>query len=1004
MAHKSVWLLSASLVALAVPAQAQVTDTDQGAAQPSEATPTEAAAVDDQADAKPDEIIITAQGRRQILQDVPLAVTAVGGQQMRNSGASDIRQLNQLAPSLLVSSTGTEANGSARIRGIGTVGDNPGLESSVAVFIDGVYRSRSGIGLTELGEIDRVEVLRGPQGTLFGRNASAGLIHVITKRPSFDLGGYAELSYGNYNAIRAAGAITGPISEQIAFRLDAVYARRDGFYDVVNAASGTEKHVNDRNRLMTRGQLLFEPNSDLTIRLIGDYTTRKESCCAATYTGLLETFDPTPGVPGDFAVRAPGAGGSPDGNRIVDVLTSLGGTFPSRGDPFKRDISLTPGTTYKGKTTDWGLSMQADWDVTDNAQLTSITAYRGYKATAPSDTDYTNVDILRRDDDGDAFRRFRTFTQEVRLQGSALSDRLDWLVGGYFASEKLHVRDNLRFGSQYGAFASCRLVATINPNPALRNPAAPGCLSATGIATLGGAFGAAAPIFIAGLNRLSTVNNVGDSNANFFQDSTNWAIFTHNIFKITDDLSLTIGARYTHEKKDFNADFNNTNTACPIQQAFFAPFLTGGATPLPASLQALAAGVVNLTCQGNSSSALNTLDLSDSRKEHQWTGTGVLSYKLNRGLLAYGSYSRGYKAGGFNLDRSALGQPIYSPTDPRQFGGRGPGFNTANLQFDPEIVKAWELGVKWTRPTHSLNVALFRESFSNFQLNTFNGSVFLVQNINGCSEDLGTTDSDPSNATGACSADNVTSGVISTGIEVEGALYPSRILQITAGLTYANTRYRHDLIGRDTGTPLDSALFLLPGDNLSNAPKWVGTASMSLTPPIGNSGLTGLLYVDARVTGPYNTGSDLFPEKEQAGYTVVNARVGIRGRDDRWALEFWAQNLFDRDYAQVAFNTPFQGSNSVAHVINFGSPSFATANQLFSAFLAEPRTYGVTLRARFAPRRAEPAPEVAPPAPPPPPPPPATQTCADGSVILATDACPAPPPPPPPPAPEPERG
>ena len=101
----------------------------------------------------------------------------------RIRGATDIRQLNQLAPSLLVSSTGTEANGSARIRGIGTVGDNPGLESSVAVFIDGVYRSRSGIGLNELGEIERIEVLRGPQGTLFGRNASAGLIHVITRRP-----------------------------------------------------------------------------------------------------------------------------------------------------------------------------------------------------------------------------------------------------------------------------------------------------------------------------------------------------------------------------------------------------------------------------------------------------------------------------------------------------------------------------------------------------------------------------------------------------------------------------------------------------------------------------------------------------------------------------------------------------------------------------------------------------------------------------------------------------
>src|SRR6185436_10738312 len=145
------------------------------------------------------DIVITAQGRRQLLQDVPLAVQAVGGAALQNSGANDIRQLNQLAPSLLVSSTSTEANGSARIRGIGTVGDNPGLESSVAVFIDGVYRSRSGIGLNELGEIDRVEVLRGPQGTLFGRNASAGILHIFSKKPSFTLGGYGEATIGNYD-------------------------------------------------------------------------------------------------------------------------------------------------------------------------------------------------------------------------------------------------------------------------------------------------------------------------------------------------------------------------------------------------------------------------------------------------------------------------------------------------------------------------------------------------------------------------------------------------------------------------------------------------------------------------------------------------------------------------------------------------------------------------------------------------------------------------------------
>ena len=204
--RKSVWLLSAALFTVASPAIGQTPPPAPDPNRPPPASPTEQAAVEPgaqaAADAQPGDIIITAQGRRQILQDVPIAVTAVGAEEMKNSGATDIRQLNQLAPSLLVSSTGTEANGSARIRGIGTVGDNPGLESSVAVFIDGVYRSRSGIGLNELGEIDRVEVLRGPQGTLFGRNASAGLINIISKRPSFTPEVYGEGTFGNYDLRR----------------------------------------------------------------------------------------------------------------------------------------------------------------------------------------------------------------------------------------------------------------------------------------------------------------------------------------------------------------------------------------------------------------------------------------------------------------------------------------------------------------------------------------------------------------------------------------------------------------------------------------------------------------------------------------------------------------------------------------------------------------------------------------------------------------------------------
>src|SRR3569833_2093726 len=256
---KSVWLLSAGILGLAAaPAYAQDNTTPTGQTSPTQQagqvggnqpSPTD----DEDASA----IVITAQQRPQVLQDVPIAVSAVSAQSLQNSGATDIRQLNQLAPSLLVSSTGTEASGSARIRGIGTVGDNPGLESSVAVFIDGVYRSRTGVGLNELGELERVEVLRGPQGTLFGRNASAGLINIISKKPNLNnMEGFVEGTYGNYNQWRLAGGITGPIGKGgLGFRLDGVWTQRDGFLKVINAAGGTEGRVNDRDRYFVRGQL-----------------------------------------------------------------------------------------------------------------------------------------------------------------------------------------------------------------------------------------------------------------------------------------------------------------------------------------------------------------------------------------------------------------------------------------------------------------------------------------------------------------------------------------------------------------------------------------------------------------------------------------------------------------------------------------------------------------------------------------------------------------------------
>jgi outer membrane receptor protein involved in Fe transport len=903
--------------------------------------PTAAYAQDSQDTAEEPEsgnvIIVTAQGRSQALAEVPVAISAINAETLLNSGANDIRQLNQVAPSLFVSSTGSEANGSARIRGIGTVGDNPGLESSVPVFIDGVYRSRSGIGLNELGEIDRIEVQRGPQGTLGGRNSSAGLISIYSKKPEFDFGGTGELTYGNFNFLRVGGSVTGPITENLAARVDGIYVGRDGFYN--DPTNNTD--INDRNRYFVRGQLLFEPTADISIRLIADYTYRDEKCCAATYVdGSVN-----PSIGNLNNPSTPLAPLSPTGNNIINVLRDLGQNLGAFNQGYDRTVSVTPGRSFAGVTKDYGFSGQLDWDL-GGAKLTSITAYREYRAGQGSDTDYGTVDILYRAPSDDAYRQFHTFTQEVRLQGEAFGGTLDWLVGGFFANEKLTVRDNLRFGNQYGRFANCRIISG-GGLAGLYSPNSPLCVApGVGPATLAAATGASGADIVAGFTALDSLNDLGTTNDRYFQNGTNWALFTHNIVNITDRLALTLGLRYTNDEKDFNATFGNDNTVCTTVQGR----LTDDLTSPNATARALAGALIGLSCQGNSTAELNGVSINDRRTEDEWTGTAILSYKASDDLLLYASFARGYKAGGFNLDRSALKGPIFvvgdAPTSTFAAAG-GAQALVRNLQFDPELVDSYEIGAKYATGPFSISTAIFRSDFTNFQLNTFNGTVFLVQNINGCGGDLAggsAADTDTSAATGRCAPGDVGFGVRTQGVEIEAQLNPADNFNVAAGLTYAATKYQDDLVGNAAGAPLDPALRKLPGDNLSNAPEYVVTGSMTWTPEIGSSGLTGLAYIDGRLMSDFNTGSDLFPQKEQDGFLLVNARVGIRGPDLKWSLEFWGQNIFDKDIAQVAFNSPFQAGTTSAPFID---PQFPGGRQIFSQFLAEPRTYGATLRFNF---------------------------------------------------------
>jgi outer membrane receptor protein involved in Fe transport len=989
MIRKSMWLLSAGLCILSAPAMAQSTDqsstdTDKGSAEPTQGATAEAAAVQDQArEQQPidtGDIVITATRRNEALSDVPLAVSAVTADTLQNSGASDIRQLQQVSPSLFVSSTTSEgAAAVARIRGIGTVGDNPGLEGSVAVYIDGVYRSRTSVGLTELGPLDRIEVLRGPQGTLFGRNASAGVISVITAKPQFHTFVSGAASIGNYDMRRLEASVNAPLGSTVAARLDGVWMKRDGF--VKEVLSGRD--LNDRDRWLLRGQLLFQPSDNLSVRLIGDYSRRDEECCVGVR------------LPAHNYVA--GVGETP--SSVAALLTSLGAVL--NDDPWDREVALTPGRSFRSDVKDWGLSGEVVYDF-GGAELTSLTAYRTNKYVGGQDADFTNVDIIVRPDDGGFANTFKTFTQEVRLQGSALGDRLDWLVGGFYADEKLTRRDDISYGADADLYFR-GVVRGLNPAFAafpgfnFLNPFAQGFVLNQLMTNpqLSSVPPLAYPLIVnavAGQVVSTPLANTGTRDV-WHQDGKNYALFTHNIFKITDQLSLTLGARYTVDKKKVAANLTSTSTCAAylgniarLQQLAAAaaadPTGNGGLNPVIAALASGFATAVLTPIRSAPCGILNSINGEfggASNTERKWSGTAVLSYKPTPNLLTYASYSRGYKGGGYNLDRSGL-----------TFGA----VDLQKLRFKPELVDAYELGAKWNGRGFDVNVALFDEEFKNFQLNTFNGVIFVVENINSCSESLGGADRDSSAAQVACGG-KIRPGVRSRGVEIETFFRPMRDVSGSLGATIANTRYRDNLVGAD-GNALTPTLFQLPGRRVSNAPRFTMTGSLGWTPPIGGSGMRALFYVDGRHQSQFNSGSDLDLEKVEDGYTIINARVGVRGRDDRWSVELWAQNLFNEKYKQVAFDAPLQGSCTRRGAdLGFCSPVANVATQLYGAFLGDPRTIGATLRFKWAPEERM----AAPPPPPLLPPPPAMETCADGSMVAAGSACPVPPPPPPPPPP-----
>jgi iron complex outermembrane receptor protein len=767
-----------------------------------------------------DELVVTAQKREQNLQDVPIVVTAVNAQQLRDAGVRDIKDLTILTPGLMVTTTSSNTSTTARIRGIGTVGDNVGLESSVGIVIDGVYRPRNGVAFTDLGDLERIEVLKGPQGTLFGKNTSAGVINIITRRPAFQLGANSEVTVGNFNTVGGSLSLTGPLySDKVAGRIYLAGRSRRGFYE---NAGASPHDTNDVNFYTARGQVLFAPVESFDVNVAADYTYRSEGCCGAVQirnapgpTAVLNSI-----VPGAIA-QPP----KPDAYTIFSTHSDL------------RHI------------TDKGISAEATWrtDWLGGATLTSITAGRDWKSAGGGDTDATLVDILygpKVTDPNPGFTQFKQFSQELRLAGQ--SGRLNWLVGFFLTREDLTQHTRLVYGTQFEQYAN---------------------------GLFGGQFAALTgrppngSLFVAGQGQNDT----------YKQKEEGEAIFTNNSYKFTDQLELTLGARYTWEKKDLSTFWNNTDNAvgCTVPLARFAAFgLTLGAA-------------YPLLCATFENPNFNTLRTNSQHlDESKFTGTVKLSYRFTPEVLTYASFARGYKAGGFNLDRIALG------VQPAPGRAAAPILDTS---FAPEIADSYELGIKNTLLNRSLllNATIFYQEFKGFQLNAFNGLVFTVASV---------------------------PKVISKGVDADFVWFtPVDGLSLNGGITYADTYY-----------PRNTPIFLggnLPGSRLSLSPLVSATLAGTYEHHVTET-LVGRAAFNAKYVTGYNTGSNLDPLKNQPSFTLVNGRVGIGPEDRRWQLEAWVQNLTNETYEQVAFDA----------VVQAGS---------IDAFLGLPRTFGMTLRLQY---------------------------------------------------------
>lgn len=875
-----------------------------------------------------DEVIVTATKRATTLQDTPVAVTVVAADIIEKAQILDIKDLQSITPSFRVSQLQNAANTTLIIRGFGNGGNNLGIEPSVGLYVDGVYRSRAGAQIADLPNLERVEVLAGPQSILFGKNASAGVVSIVTAKPEYQSSGYVEAGVGNFNLYQARGYLTGGISDNLAVSIGGGFQQRDGYFD--NVASGDENSVNDLNRWNIRAQALWEPNDNASFRVIYDKSSLLENCCGTT-----------------VAIDGPFAAGQPN---VRNIILALGGDQPVSTDPFAFEVFTNRET--ENDIDDSGISLEAEFDF-GAFTLTSLSSYRENEVGFSSDSDFNSLDLLN-----DVFQEveIETFTQEVRIASTGADNRFDWLIGGFYFDETLEQESGIVYGADLRNYID---------------------ILAGGPATLGGIEQ------ILGFTPGTFFGAGQGTDELFVQDNENWSVFGTVDFHVTDKLTITGGLNYTEDDKDvsaqsvitdvfsgltlegadgiavattsglidnfgaFSQSCINPATGAPFAALPFSPANIGAVSASPACFinpadlsqtvpgsvafagfqQQVAAGAqaaIAAATAGQITSPFAGLfplqfqpdflnfpnSVEDGRtRDDELTYTVRGSYEVNDNLNVYASYATGFKASSFNLTRDT--RPFFSDAAALNAAGllgngqnpnTGRGFGTRFA--GPEETEVFELGLKARFEKFAINVALYDQTIDGFQSTIFQGTGFVLNNA----------------------------GQQSTqGIDFDASYKPFESLTLTAAGVIQDPVF-DDFTGASVivGGAVDLADGVadgvgdLSGEQPAGIPEISLSFSATYSHDFGN-GIKGFIRGDYQFEDEVQVVDNI--EGVDREVSQINASLGL-SLGDHVDLRIWARNLNDDQYFTSAFPGVLQGS---------------TVN----SYPNQPRTFGAAARYKF---------------------------------------------------------